>query len=293
MYKKITKENIGQYFADFSKEIKKEFGRKVSIDVVVVGGASILLNYSFRDSTTDVDGYFSSFSSLKGSIERVAEKNNLPPEWLNNDFTKTASFSNKLAQHSKLYKTYNQVLNVRTVQDEYLIAMKIMSGRDYKSDISDVIGVLQENNYKKNKLGWEQVEKAIIDLYDTTEKIKPEKLEYFKQICEVKNPKIFEELYQNVKNYETNNKSILVDFEKKYEHVLDGDNVEKILSYRQEESLDDIFYALEQIDNNKESPAQQQGLIKSAYEHTLEKLKDVLPDDETDNMHKDYDEPHF
>ena len=24
MYKKITKENIGQYFADFSQEIKKE-----------------------------------------------------------------------------------------------------------------------------------------------------------------------------------------------------------------------------------------------------------------------------
>lgn len=293
MYKKITKENIGQYFADFSKEIKKEFGRKASIDVVIVGGASVLLNYSFRDTTTDVDGYFSSFSSLKGAIEKVAEKNNLPPEWLNNDFTKTASFSNKLIQHSKFYKTYNQVLNVRTVQDEYLIAMKIMSGRDYKNDISDVIGVLQENNSKKNKLEWKHVEKAIIDLYDTTEKIKPEKLEYFKKICEVKDIEIFEELYEKVKKYEMNNKLLLEDFEKKYQDVLNDKNVEKILSYRQEESLDDIFYVLEQIDNNKEARVRQPGLIKSAYEHTLEKLKDVLPDDETDNIYKDYDGPNF
>lgn len=53
---------------------------------------------------------------------------------------KTASYTPKLRYYSKYYKTFSNVLTVRTVTAEYLVAMKLKSGRKYKNDLSDVVG---------------------------------------------------------------------------------------------------------------------------------------------------------
>jgi hypothetical protein len=42
-------------------------------------------------------------------------------------------------------------VTVRTVTGEYLIAMKLMSGRQYKNDISDIVGILREQREKENR----------------------------------------------------------------------------------------------------------------------------------------------
>lgn len=45
----LSKEEIDSLFLEIAKELKKKFkGKKFSYELVVVGGASILLNYSFR-----------------------------------------------------------------------------------------------------------------------------------------------------------------------------------------------------------------------------------------------------
>ena len=44
----------------------------------------------------------------------------------------TLSYSPKLEQYSVYYKSFYGVLNVRTISAEYLIAMKLCSGRKYK-----------------------------------------------------------------------------------------------------------------------------------------------------------------
>ena len=51
----FTKENVGEYFKELSKEIKKQLGRQANVELIVVGGASILMNYGFRESTQDID----------------------------------------------------------------------------------------------------------------------------------------------------------------------------------------------------------------------------------------------
>ena len=129
------------YFSELAKEIKKECGRDANVELIVVGGASILLNYDFRESTIDVDALVSSRISIKESINRVGDKYGLPNGWINSDFKTTNSFSPKLVQFSKCYKTFNQSLTVRTVESEYLIAMKLASLRKYKYILKD------ENSY--------------------------------------------------------------------------------------------------------------------------------------------------
>ena len=37
----------------------------------------------------------------------------------------------------KYYKTFSNVLQVRTISAEYLIVMKLMAGRQYKNDLSN------------------------------------------------------------------------------------------------------------------------------------------------------------
>lgn len=139
----FRKSEIDSYLRELSKELKKEFGRNSSFELILVGGASVLINYSFRDTTVDVDAFVSTQSSIKAAIRRVADRHNLPEDWMNSDFRYTDSFSTKLLQYSKYYKTFSQVLQVRTIKDEYLIAMKLMAFRSYKHDFSDIVGILK------------------------------------------------------------------------------------------------------------------------------------------------------
>jgi len=49
----LSKEQIDNLFFEIAKELKKQLkGRKFTYELIVVGGASILLNYSFRNSTS-------------------------------------------------------------------------------------------------------------------------------------------------------------------------------------------------------------------------------------------------
>jgi len=133
---------IDDYLKDVAKEYRKLVGKKVPAEIILIGGASILLNYGFRDVTTDIDALIIAASSMKEAINIVGDKRGLPTGWLNTDFVKTESFSPKLYQYSEYYKTFSNVLEVRTIGAEYLIAMKLRSGRLYKNDISDVVGIL-------------------------------------------------------------------------------------------------------------------------------------------------------
>jgi len=54
--KPFTIENLDYYLNELAKDYAKLTKRnKVSIEIVIVGGASILINYEFRNSTNDVD----------------------------------------------------------------------------------------------------------------------------------------------------------------------------------------------------------------------------------------------
>ena len=222
----FNKENVGDYFKELSKEIKKEFGRQANIELIVVGGASILLNYGFRESTQDIDAFVATHSSIKEAINRVGDKFNLPNGWINSDFKQTLSFSPKLIQVSKPYRTYNQVLSVRTVSEEYLVAMKLASFRQYKTDSSDIIGIIQEQRIKGEPITFEAVDNAVRLLYNGWENM-PDKSKDF--LINALNPDLPQGVYDIAKNTEETNKTLLVNFEKEYPNVLKSENLDSIL----------------------------------------------------------------
>lgn len=118
----FTKDNLNQYLNELGKAYKKLNGKSVPVEIVLIGGAAIVANYGFRDMTTDIDAMMSNMSAMKEAANLVADKFNLPNGWINADFMKTSSYSSKLAQHSKFYRTFANVLKIYTISAEYLIA---------------------------------------------------------------------------------------------------------------------------------------------------------------------------
>ncbi len=124
--KGFTKENLDYYLKELAKEFRKRNGKNTPAEIVLVGGAAILANYGFREMTYDIDAVITASSAMKEAVHAVGDRLGLPNGWLNADFKKTSSYSPKLPQYSKYYRTYSNVLNIRTISAEYLVAMKLM-----------------------------------------------------------------------------------------------------------------------------------------------------------------------
>lgn len=223
----FTKDNLNTILSELGKQYRKLCGKTVKAEIVLVGGAAVLANYDFRDMTTDVDALIQATSSMKDAINMVGDKYNLPNGWLNADFTRTASYSMKLVQHSQYYRTFSNVLQVRTVNAEYLVAMKLMSGRQYKHDLSDVIGILVEHLEKGAPLTMTDIEKAVIEFYGVWEKLPATSQSFIRSAME--HPDL-RQVYERINRSEREAKNILVSFEERYPGVTTQENVDDILS---------------------------------------------------------------
>ena len=172
----FTKQQLDNIFKDIAKELKKKLkNRQFSYELIIVGGASILLNYSFRMSIIDIDCLDVNDALMNEIVNEVWNKYHLPNGWINTDFIKTNSYTPKLIQYSEFYKSYaHGVLVVRTIKNEYLIAMKMVAARKYKHDYSDIFGIIKENN----SLSLEKIKIAIIDLYGSLDVISEEMMQF-------------------------------------------------------------------------------------------------------------------
>ena len=221
----FTKENIDLYLRELAKEYRKQAGRKMPAELILVGGASVLINYGFRNMTTDVDALIEAASAMKDAINLVGDRYGLPYGWLNADFMNTESYTPKLARFSEYYKTYANVVTIRTVAAEYLIAMKLRSGRQYKSDLSDVIGILYEHEKRGTPIGMEQIRKAVTDLYGGWDTL-PEASQAF--IENVMHNGQLAQLYAQTAAGEKETKELLLQFEQDYPGVTKESNVDAI-----------------------------------------------------------------
>lgn len=215
------------YLKELAKEFKRITGRKTSAEIIIVGGGSVLLNYDFRMNSVDVDAFNTYDSAIKDAAKLVADKYNLSQQWLNDDFKKTPSYSPRLRQYSSYYKTFSNVLEIRTISREFLVAMKMVSGRKYKNDLSDILGILYYHYKNNDEITYQQIEKAVVDLYGNFDRIKEDVVEFVKTAIE---NKTFVDGYNLQKETEQSIKDNLIQFEEKYENVLSEDNIDDIIN---------------------------------------------------------------
>lgn len=222
----FTKDNLDTYLKELAKEFRKLNGTAMPAEIILIGGAAILANYGFRDMTTDIDAVIRAASSMKDAINRVGDKYELPNGWLNADFTHTASYSPKLAEISIHYKTFSNVLDIRTVSAEYLIAMKLRSGRKYKNDLSDVIGILAEHEKRDQPITRERLDAAVRTLYGGWDEIPADSKQFIEDTMNTGN---YSEVYAAVREEEKQAKDVLLQFEKDYPNATNESNVNDII----------------------------------------------------------------
>lgn len=222
----FNKDNLDLYLRELAKTFRKLNGKSVPAEIILIGGASVLINYSFRDMTHDMDAIIVSSSAMKQAINQVGDKLGLPNGWLNTDFMKTKSYSPKLIEHSVYYKTFSNILTVRTVTAEYMVAMKLMSGRKYKNDLSDVIGILKYHRDGGMPITLDQIKKAVIELYGDWSALPQSSVEFIEQTITKEN---YDNVFNQTRSDETANKTILQSFEADYPGVLTESNLDDIL----------------------------------------------------------------
>jgi hypothetical protein len=224
--KPITKENLDTYLKDLAREFRKLNRTKTSAEIVLIGGAAILAGYGFRDMTYDVDALIAASSVMKDAVGRVAEKHDLPHDWLNTDFRRTVSYSDKLFEVSAYYRTFSNILTIRIVTAEYLVAMKLMSGRRYKNDISDIAGILLEHQSRGTLLTKEAIDAAVTKLYGASAEL-PGKMKQWLDETLAKGD--YESVYRESRQGEQDAKTILLDFEEQHPGELRNDNLDAVI----------------------------------------------------------------
>lgn len=222
----FSKENLNMYLKELAKEFRKLNGTTMPAEIILIGGASILANYGFREMTYDVDAIISASSVMKEAVNRIGDKYGLPNGWLNDDFVKTSSYTQKLIEVSVYYKTYSNILTVRTIAAEYLIAMKLMSGRKYKHDISDIVGILWAHQKEGIPISFVEIDKAVITLYGGWTNITADIKTIIEAALKSGN---YEAMYNESLKNEQQSKEILLDFEKNYPDTLKEENIDSIL----------------------------------------------------------------
>lgn len=229
--KTISKNELDIYLRELGKEYRKLVGKKVPAEIVLIGGGAILANYNFRTSTTDVDAIIHAASAMKDAINHVGDKYLLANRWLNADFVKTTSYTPQIERVSQFYRQYSNVLQVRTVKGEYIIAMKLKAGRKYKNDFSDIVGVMMEHEKNGKRLSYQAIECAVVELYGSWDAITEEAKQFLKEALECDN---LMEKYLELRSSETKAGVLLQDFQLDYNGVLNQSNVNEILGILQQ-----------------------------------------------------------
>ena len=223
----FTRDNLDFYLKAAAKEYRKLAGKDVPAELILVGGASVLINYGFRDMTTDIDALILAASCMKDAVNTVGDRYGLPNGWLNADFQNTSSYTPKLFQYSEYYKTYSNIVTIRTVSGEYLIAMKLRSGRQYKNDLSDILGILAEHEKRNDPLTMNRIKNAYNDLYGDWDTLPDGSRVFIENVMRSGN---FEKLYEETVSDEKKNNDLLTRFEQSYPGTANISNVNEIIS---------------------------------------------------------------
>lgn len=139
---KLTREKILTALEALSKQLGE---RGITGEICLFGGTVMVLAFTARLATKDVDAIFQPTQTIRNLAKSVAEQLHLPANWLNDGVKGYVS-----ARHETTTGNLPQFTHLRLTMPvpEYLLAMKCMAARiggirDEPSDVSDIIFLIR------------------------------------------------------------------------------------------------------------------------------------------------------
>jgi hypothetical protein len=166
----MTADEIRRYLHELNDELRQ---MDVKGEVSIYGGAVMCLVYEARPATKDVDAVFRPTSEIRQAIQRIAERHDLPPDWLND------GVKGYLVGHSQRILFDLSNLKVYIPDPDYLLAMKTLSARADTFDQTDVKLLIKY----LNMTGPEEVFN-LVEKYYPRQQIKPATQYFIEEIFE-------------------------------------------------------------------------------------------------------------
>jgi hypothetical protein len=150
----LAKKQILQYLEELSTAMAR---KNLKGEILLFGGAAMILAFNARSSTKDVDAIFRPKKEIYAISKEIADKHHMSEGWLN-DSVKGFITSDSFKQN--LFIRYSN-LSVYTPEPQYLLAMKCMSMRigAESSDIDDIKTLLKYLKIKKAEDVFSLIEK--------------------------------------------------------------------------------------------------------------------------------------
>lgn len=143
----LTREAILRALTSLSEELGKQ---GVTGELCLFGGTVMVLAFTARLSTKDVDALFQPAQSIRELARRIAADQNLPAEWLNDGVKGFVS-----TRHETTTGNLPQFPHLRLTMPvpEYLLAMKCMAARlgtatGEPSDVADILFLIRHLKLK-------------------------------------------------------------------------------------------------------------------------------------------------
>jgi len=136
---KFNKSDIKNYLSKLSEELNQ---KGIKGEILIVGGAAMILSLDARESTHDIDAVYKPKSEIKDSIFDVGVNNDLEPGWMNDAVEVFMSNEN----FKKFLIMEFENLNVYVPEVQYILAMKVDALRTYEgaTDIEDISLMIKE-----------------------------------------------------------------------------------------------------------------------------------------------------
>ena len=138
--KELTKNEMLKYLEEINIELKNQdkFG-----EIVIAGGAALTLVFDARKSTQDIDALFAPTQDMRKIISNIAERHELPQDWLNDGvkgFVTDKMKFNEILSYSNL--------SVSSMDAESLLAMKLIAARVDTKDMPDSVFLMNALDIK-------------------------------------------------------------------------------------------------------------------------------------------------
>ena len=115
---------------------------------------------------------------------------------------------------------------LQEVAREYLVAMKLKSGRKYKHDLSDIVGIVAEQQTLNDLLSLEEIKSAYECLYGDWNNLEESLCDFINSVLSCKDIAI---LFSSIKSREIKDRNMLIEFQADNPNVLKHPNVDSIL----------------------------------------------------------------
>jgi hypothetical protein len=146
----LTRDDILSALRSLSDELGKQ---NVTGEICLFGGTVMVLAFTARLTTKDVDALFQPTQAIRELARRIADEQHLPTDWLNDGVKGFVS-----ARHETTAGNLPQFPHLRLTMPvpEYLLAMKCMAARiggttNEPSDVSDITFLIRHLKLKSAK----------------------------------------------------------------------------------------------------------------------------------------------